>query len=55
MSLQEYLLAELVRTATLRTPADLVDEVTARLRAEGPEGFSRVSAAEVVRVDRGSH
>jgi plasmid stability protein len=55
MSLQEYLLAELVRTAALRTPADLVDEIAERLRTEGPEGFSRVSAAEVVRADRGSH
>jgi hypothetical protein len=55
MSLQEYLLAELVRTAALRTPADLVDEVAARLRTEGSEGFSLVSAAEVVRADRASH
>ncbi len=55
MSLQEYVLAELVRTAALRTPADLVNEVAERLRSEGPEGFSRVSSAEVVRADRDSH
>jgi len=55
MSLQEYVLAELVRTAALRTPADLVDEVAERLRREGPEGFARVSSAEVVRADRESH
>ena len=55
MSLQEYVLAELIRTAALRTPADLVDEVAERIRIEGPEGFSRVSSAQVVRVDRESH
>ncbi len=55
MSLQEYVLAELVRTAALRTPADLVDEVAERLRREGPEGCARVSSAEVVRADRESH
>jgi len=55
MSLQEYLLAELVRTAALRTPADLVEEVTERLRTEGPAGFSRVTAAEIVHADRTSH
>jgi len=41
--------------AGVRTPADLVDEVAERIRTEGPEGFSRVSSAEVVRVDRDSH
>jgi plasmid stability protein len=55
MSLQEYVLAELVRTAALRTPADLVNEVAERLNSEGPEGFARVSSAEVVRADRESH
>ena len=55
MSLQEYLLAELVRIAALRTPAELVDEVAETLRTEGLEGFSRVSSAEVVGADRRSH
>ncbi|MGH3471454.1 MAG: FitA-like ribbon-helix-helix domain-containing protein [Nocardioidaceae bacterium] len=55
MSLQEYLLAELERNAALRTPAELVAEVESRMGAEGPEGFVRRSAAEVVRSDRASH
>ncbi len=55
MSLQEYLRAEMVRNAALRTPAQLVAEVEERLRAEGREGFARVSAADLVRADRDSH
>jgi plasmid stability protein len=55
MSLQEYLLAELVRNAGLRTPAELVAEVVERLRAEGREGFAHTSSAGVVRADRASH
>ena len=55
MSLQEYLRAELVRNAALRSPAELVAEVTARLRTEGSEGFARVSSADAIREDRASH
>ena len=55
MSLQEYLLAELVRNASLRSPADLVNDVTERIRAEGADGFARVSSASFIRDDRGSH
>jgi antitoxin FitA len=55
MSLQEYLLAELERNASLRTPAELVAEIEDRLRAEGPDGFARTSAARLVRGDRASH
>ena len=55
MSLQEYLLSELVRDAALRSPADLVAEVTERMRVEGPDGFARVSSASVIREDRASH
>jgi plasmid stability protein len=55
MSLQEYLLAELARTAALRTPAELVAEVERRMRLEGRDGFAEVSAAQVIRADRASH
>jgi hypothetical protein len=52
MSLQEYLLAELVHNAGLRSPAELIDEVEARMRVEGREGFAAVSSADLVRADR---
>lgn len=55
MSLQEYLLAEIVRNASLRTPAELVDEVEERMRVEGTEGFARKSSAELVSADREMH
>lgn len=55
MSLQEYLLAEIVGNAALRAPEDLAAEVDSRMRTEGPEGFARVGTAEVVGTDRGSH
>ena len=55
MSLQEYLRAELVRNAAVRSPAELVAEVTERLRAEGADGFVRISSASVIREDRATH
>lgn len=55
MSLQEYLLADLERNAALRGPAELVAEVEERMRTEAGEGFARVSSADVIRADRGSH
>jgi hypothetical protein len=55
MSLQEYLLAEIVRGARLRTPADVIMDVENRLRAEGAEGFSQISSADIVAADRHSH
>lgn len=55
VSLQDYVLRELVRTATLRTPADLVVEVEQRLRVEGNEGFTETSSVDVVRADRAAH
>ena len=54
MSLQDYLRAELVRNASLLTPAEIAAEVEEELRREGPEGFPRGSSAEFVRADRGS-
>jgi len=55
MSLQEYMLAELVRAAELLTPAEIVVEVERRLHNEGTEGFSIVSSADVIAADRESH
>jgi antitoxin FitA len=55
MSLQVYLLVELVRNARLRPPADLVEEVENRLLTEGSEGFARGSSAGLVRADREAH
>jgi antitoxin FitA len=55
MSIQEYLLAELTRTARLRSPAELVAEVESRMRVEGRAGFARVGSADLVRADRESH
>jgi antitoxin FitA len=54
MSLQEYMLAELVRGAQQRTPADIVIEVEQRLHGEGTEGFSVVSSAGIIAADRRS-
>ena len=54
MSLQEYLLAELVHNAGLRSPAELIDEVETRMRVEGSEGFAVGSSADLVRADRDS-
>ncbi len=55
MSLQEYLLAELVENAKLRSPAELVAEVEARMRARGPGGYARGTSASIIRADRESH
>jgi plasmid stability protein len=55
MSLQEYLLSELVRNASLRSPADLVADVAERMHLEGIDGFARVSSATAVREDRATH
>jgi plasmid stability protein len=52
MSLQEYMLAEIVRNARLRTPEDIVIEVERRLHAEGGEGFSLTSSADLIAADR---
>lgn len=55
MSLQEYLLAELVRGGRTKTPAEVVEEVDRRMRAEGREGYATISSADYVRADRESH
>jgi antitoxin FitA len=54
-SLQEYMLAELVRGAAVRTPTEIVIEVERRLHADNRRGFSDVSSADVLAADRESH
>lgn len=54
-SLQEYLLGQLVEQAAFATPAEIVEEVERRMTVEGTDGFSSVSAVDVVREDRESH
>ena len=54
-SLQEYLLAELTKTARKRSPAEIVAEVERIMATEGAEGFvAQGSAADWVRADRES-
>lgn len=55
MSLQEYLRAELTRTARTRTPAELVAETERRLASEGTDGFALASSAASIRADRDTH
>ena len=52
MSLQEYLLAELIKNAQRRSPREVVEEVERRMRDEGDEGYSRISSAAVIAADR---
>lgn len=54
-SLQEYLRSHLIDFASTATPAEIVAEVERDIEREGPDGFSTVSAAEVIRQDRESH
>lgn len=53
MSLQEYLLAELVDAGRRRSLADVVKEVQADIDAR-PDHFSSVSAFDIIRADRES-
>lgn len=54
LTLQEYLLAELVEGARTRTPADVVAGVERDLALAHGQGFSSRTAAEFVRADRDS-
>ena len=57
MSLQDYILAELVNNAALGSPAEIVAEVE-REMAESENGFctgSAESIADIIRADRESH
>lgn len=51
-SLQEYLRQELIEGARLRAPGEIAAEVEAEIGSDGPEGYSTVSAAELIREDR---
>lgn len=52
MSLQEFLLSELVDSARAPTPAEIVADVDRQLRATGGEGFGATSSADLIRDDR---
>ncbi|MGY1703868.1 FitA-like ribbon-helix-helix domain-containing protein [Geodermatophilus sp. SYSU D00697] len=54
MSLQEFLLAELVEGARAQTPAEVVAEVRQQLERSSGQGFSGTSSAEFVRAERES-
>lgn len=55
MSLQEFLLGELTRSARRRTPAEVIAEVERRMAGDdGADGVG-VSAAEVLLRERSSH
>ena len=55
MSLQEFLLAELVGGARASTPAEVVAEVERQIAVERSAGFGRGSSAAHVRRDRDRH
>ena len=55
MSLQKYVLAELERSAHLGTPAELVAEVEAGIRAQGIDGLASSSSASLLWTDRDAH
>ena len=52
MSLQEFLLTELVEGARAQTPAEVVAEVQRQLERSAGQGFSVTSSAEFVRAER---
>lgn len=52
MSLQEFLLAELVAGAQTLTPAEVASEVARRIADSGGRGFATGSAADDIRDNR---
>ncbi|MBY3552721.1 FitA-like ribbon-helix-helix domain-containing protein [Modestobacter lapidis] len=52
LSLQEFLLAEVVDGARSPAPAELVAEIDQQLARGAGHGFSSVASAEFVRADR---
>ena len=52
MSLQEYLLAELVAGARTRTPAEVVADVERRMAEHDGRGYPTGSAVDDIRADR---
>jgi plasmid stability protein len=54
MSLQEYLLGELVDGARSATPAEVVAQVRRQLAEQGEGGFAAESSAGLIRAARAS-
>ncbi|MBC7373819.1 MAG: hypothetical protein H7323_07505 [Frankiales bacterium] len=54
MSLQEFLLSELVARGRGRTPAEVVAEVRQQMAAREGRGYSAISSVSDVRADRDS-
>lgn len=54
MSMQEFLLSELVVGARTRTPGEVVGEISRQLEAQDGAGFSSTSSSAHVRADRDS-
>ena len=52
MSLQEYLLAELVEGARVMTPAEVAEEVAQQIARDAGDGFSETPSAQFVRRQR---
>lgn len=52
MSLQEYLLGELIESARHKTPRQVATEVEAELAGEGTEGYAATPATVFIRTDR---
>ena len=55
MSLQEFLLSELVDGARTQTPAEVVAEIEDQLARGTGQGFSQTSSTEFIRADRNEH
>lgn len=52
MSLQEYVLGELIESARAPTPAEVVADIAQQLTRGAGHGFSSVASAEFVRAGR---
>ena len=55
MSLQEFLLSELVDGARTQTPAEVVAEIEQQLARGAGQGFAQTSSGAFVRADRDEH
>ena len=55
VSLQRFLLSELVEGARTQTPAEVVAEIEDQLARGAGHGFCPTSSVEFVRADRGEH
>jgi antitoxin FitA len=55
MSLQEFLLSELVDGARTQTPTEVVAQIEQQLARGAGQGFSQTSSAAFVLADRDEH